>query len=166
MLDPNKPSKWWIMAVNIWKLCVHCGWRNKYRIDPSSYEHCWTSCWNKAWKKFRLVWDLNPGEQHLATILKCCQPFHFQDLIYLVILLTVHHAILVIPIPISWEFGIGSAANPLLKFFFILITCLLDIVLILYGEILSWSLMGVKGFTAASYETLPSQIFFVNVLHF
>ena len=19
MLDPNKPSKWWIMAVNIWK---------------------------------------------------------------------------------------------------------------------------------------------------
>ena len=102
----------------------------------------------------------------LATILKCCQPFHFQDLIYLVILLTVHHAILVIPIPISWEFGIGSAANPLLKFFFILITCLLDIVLILYGEILSWSLMRVKGFTAASCETLPSQIFFVNVLHF
>ena len=125
MLDPNKPSNWWIMAVNIWKSCVHCGWRNKYRIDPSSYEHCWTSCWNKAWKKFRLVRDLNPWEQHLATIFTCCQPFHFQDLIYLVILLTVHHAILVIPIPISWEFGIGSAANPLLKFFFILITCLI-----------------------------------------
>ena len=34
---------------------------------------------------------------------------------------------------------------PKLIFFFILITCLLDIVLILYGEILSWSLMGVKG---------------------
>ena len=30
-------------------------------------------------------------------------------------------------------------------FFFILNTCLLDIVLILQGEILSWSLMGVKG---------------------
>ena len=30
-------------------------------------------------------------------------------------------------------------------FFFILITCLLDIVLILWGEILSWSVMGVKG---------------------
>ena len=34
---------------------------------------------------------------------------------------------------------------PILIFFFILITCLLDIVLILLGEILSWSLMGVKG---------------------
>ena len=32
-------------------------------------------------------------------------------------------------------------------YFFILITCLLDIVLTLYGEILSWSLMGVKGLT-------------------
>ena len=34
---------------------------------------------------------------------------------------------------------------PLFIFFFILVTCLLDIVLILYREILSWSLMGVKG---------------------
>ena len=34
---------------------------------------------------------------------------------------------------------------PKLIFFFILITYLVDIVLILYGEILSWSLMGVKG---------------------
>ena len=34
---------------------------------------------------------------------------------------------------------------PLLIFFFILITCLLDIVLILLGEILSQSPMGVKG---------------------
>ena len=34
---------------------------------------------------------------------------------------------------------------PLLIFFFILITCLLDIVLMLCGEILSWSLKGVKG---------------------
>ena len=32
-----------------------------------------------------------------------------------------------------------------LIFFFILITCLFDIVLILLGEILSWSLMGVNG---------------------
>ena len=33
----------------------------------------------------------------------------------------------------------------ILTFFFILITYLIDIVLILYGEILSWSPMGVKG---------------------
>ena len=32
-------------------------------------------------------------------------------------------------------------------FFFILITCLLDIVLTLLGEILCWSFLGVKGFT-------------------
>ena len=159
------------MAVNIWKSYVCTA------VEETNIELI-LAVMNTAElvveirpeKKFRLVRDLNPWEQHLATILKCCQPFHFQDLIYLVMLLTVHHAILVIqipiPIPISWEFGIGSAANPLLKFFFILITCLLDIVLILYGEILSWSLMGVKGFTAASCETLPSQIFFVNVLHF
>ena len=31
------------------------------------------------------------------------------------------------------------------KLIFLFITCLLDIVLILYGEILFWSLMGVKG---------------------
>ena len=34
---------------------------------------------------------------------------------------------------------------PSLIFFFFIITCLLDIVLILQGEILSWSLMKVKG---------------------
>ena len=34
---------------------------------------------------------------------------------------------------------------PKLIFFFILITYLIDIVLILWGEILPWSLMGVKG---------------------
>ena len=34
---------------------------------------------------------------------------------------------------------------PKLTFFFILITYLVDIVLILKGAILSWSLMGVKG---------------------
>ena len=35
--------------------------------------------------------------------------------------------------------------NPLINIFFILITCLLDIVLTLYGEIISRSLIGVKG---------------------
>ena len=34
---------------------------------------------------------------------------------------------------------------PFLRLFFILITCLLDIVLTLLGEILSWSLVEVKG---------------------
>ena len=34
---------------------------------------------------------------------------------------------------------------PKLIFFFIFITYLVDIVLILYGESLPWSLMGVKG---------------------
>ena len=38
-----------------------------------------------------------------------------------------------------------AAMNFSMIIFFILITCLLDIVLILRGEILSWSLMGVKG---------------------
>ena len=36
---------------------------------------------------------------------------------------------------------------PKLIFFFILVTYLVDIVVILYGKILSWSLMGVKGIT-------------------
>ena len=40
---------------------------------------------------------------------------------------------------------------PKLIFFFILITCLLVIVLILKREILSWSLMGVKGLTCKSF---------------
>ena len=41
------------------------------------------------------------------------------------------------------EFGIGST-NPLIKFIFILITFLCDIVLTLAVEILSWSLMNCK----------------------
>ena len=43
---------------------------------------------------------------------------------------------------------------PQLIFFFILITCLLDIVLILLGEIMSWSLIGVKGLRKKVIETL------------
>ena len=37
---------------------------------------------------------------------------------------------------------------PLQIFFFVLITCILDIVFILQGEILSWSLIGVKGLSS------------------
>ena len=39
-------------------------------------------------------------------------------------------------------------------FFFILITCLLDIVLILQGEILSWSLVGIKRLTSFDLEVV------------
>ena len=47
---------------------------------------------------------------------------------------------------------------PELIFFFILITCLFDSVLILSGEFLSWSLMGVKGLTHNFLRlTSPSQ---------
>ena len=45
---------------------------------------------------------------------------------------------------------------PKLIFFSILITYLFDIVLILYGEILSWSLMGVKGLNPKSNRYLSS----------
>ena len=41
---------------------------------------------------------------------------------------------------------------PSLIFLFILITCLLDIVLILEGEIQSWSLVGVKGLSSKQKE--------------
>ena len=40
---------------------------------------------------------------------------------------------------------------PWLIFFFLLITCLLNIVLILRGEFMSWSLMGVKGLREKSW---------------
>ena len=41
---------------------------------------------------------------------------------------------------------------PKLIFLFILITCLVDIVLVVEGEIQSWSLMGVKGLTDPDAE--------------
>ena len=54
---------------------------------------------------------------------------------------------------------------PQLIFFSILITCLLDFILILSREILSWSLMGVKGLAPKSdlhlispYNITPNQI--------
>ena len=45
----------------------------------------------------------------------------------------------------SESLALDQLIIPKLIFFCILITCPVDIVLILYGEILSWSLMGVKG---------------------
>ena len=46
---------------------------------------------------------------------------------------------------ISENLALDQLIIPKLIFFFILITYLVDIVLILLGEILSWSLMGVQG---------------------
>ena len=51
---------------------------------------------------------------------------------------------------------------PKLIFFFILITYLVDIVLILWGEILSWSLMGVKGFIQVDQQ-ITCVMFMYNV---
>ena len=48
---------------------------------------------------------------------------------------------------------------PKLIFFFILVTHLVDIVLILKGEILSWSLMGVKGLSALEGKGLRPNFF-------
>ena len=47
---------------------------------------------------------------------------------------------------LSWfgEFGIGATKLSKLIFLFILITCMIDIVSILWGEIMSWSLNGIK----------------------
>ena len=40
---------------------VNCGWRNKNRSNPHSYEYYLiTSSEIKVWKKFRSLWDLNP----------------------------------------------------------------------------------------------------------
>ena len=61
-----------------------------------------------------------------------CKPINSQ--IKFVIFLIVNDTILIILVQII---------IPKLLFFFILITYLVDIVLILYGENLSWSLMGV-----------------------
>ena len=61
-----------------------------------------------------------------------CKPINSQ--IKFVIFLTVSDTILIMLVQII---------IPKLLFFFILITYLVDIVLILYGENLSWSLMGV-----------------------
>ena len=43
------------------------------------------------------------------------------------------------------NYVLDQLITPWLIFFFILITCLFDIILLLWGEILSLSLMGVKG---------------------
>ena len=50
-------------------------------------------------------------------------------------------------------------------FFFIIQTYLINIVLILKGEILSWSLMGVKGLKNLVQEALSCKIFKDNKLH-
>ena len=49
---------------------------------------------------------------------------------------------------------------PQVIFFSILITLLLDIVLILKGEVLSWSLMGVRGL-GYTYVTLAKQYMYI-----
>ena len=48
---------------------------------------------------------------------------------------------------------------PKFVFFFILITYLIDIVLLLLGEILSWSRMGVKGLINIMNSHLASSVY-------
>ena len=52
------------------------------------------------------------------------------------------------------SYDVSSENYPKLIFFFILITYLVDIVSILYGEILSWSFMGVKGLNSESLNLI------------
>ena len=69
----------------------------------------------------------------------------FNSQIKFVILFTVNHTIC---FDVSSEnFVLDLLIIPKLIYFFILTTCLLNIILILLGEILSSSLMGVKGLT-------------------
>ena len=68
-----------------------------------------------------------------------CKPINCQ--IKFFIFLTVNDTILIMLVQII---------IPKLLFFFILITYLVDIVLMLYGENLSWSLIGVKGLSVRS----------------
>ena len=60
---------------------------------------------------------------------------------------------------IGWEnLVLDQLIIPRLIFVFILITCLHDIVSILQGEILSWSLMGVKGLKKLYFILLLSVV--------
>ena len=70
---------------------------------------------------------------------------YFHPRISLVILLSIYHSILLFLVHII-IMVLDQPKIPLLIFFFILITCLIDMVLILWGEILSWSLMEVQGY--------------------
>ena len=53
---------------------------------------------------------------------------------------------------------------PLSFFFFIFISFLLDIVLILMGEILSWSILGVKGFRDSPLKLLKITAEYLSLL--
>ena len=60
----TKPSKWWIMAVNIWKLYI-CTAVEKQNIESILAVMNTTGLvvgisWSRAWKRFRPVRDLNP----------------------------------------------------------------------------------------------------------
>ena len=75
------------------------------------------------------------GFLNLNFFSKLAEPFLFQ--ISLVILLTACHKNSYYISSENTE--LDQIIFPPYKFFFIPITCLLDIVLILYGEVLSWS---------------------------
>ena len=93
--------------------------------------------------KLKLYWSFN--SQDLISNSPYCQPYSSCD--------------------VSLEnLVLDQLIIPQLIFFFILITCLLDFVLIWSREILSWSLMGVKGLTPKSdlhlispYNITPNQ---------
>ena len=76
-----------------------------------------------------------------------CQPFNSQDLVsnsrYCLPYSSCHVSLK--------NLVLDQLIIPSLVFFVILITCVLDIVLILEGEILSWSPTGVKGLNTADY---------------
>ena len=89
---------------------------NKQKKNPHREFGCWPP--------YR-AWPFNP----------------FTPTISILILLTVYHTLLMLVLRI-WCL---IKQYPLVDFFFILITCLLDNVMILQGEITYWSLLGVKG---------------------
>ena len=83
--------------------------------------------------------------------------------ISLIMLLTVCHTVFC---DVSLEnLVLDQLIIPLLIFFYILITCLLDIELILEGEILSWSLMGVKGLNWFWLWNCKSKLYFNHNVH-
>ena len=79
-----------------------------------------------------------------------------------VTLLSVSHTILMILVRRIWVWIIPMI--PWLIFFFILLTYLLDIVLILLGEILSWSLMAVRGLMCDSRVIQKGEIRCLSLL--
>ena len=126
-----------VYSVQFWRPSF--SWRLSASLHltlPTKQTHTTILCW-KSLSHINIHFTFEPTDNIFLTTFN---PFTLRSYYYFSLLFVAQFL---------WylfrEFGIGSTNNPSILFSEILVACLLSMVLIMWGENLFWSLLGVKG---------------------